>query len=59
MKMQLKKGQPSFEMVEGPFARQRFVPGKVYEKAEIPEGELARFTQVKTAPKKERKEKTA
>jgi hypothetical protein len=44
---QLKKGQESFTVVEGPFAKKTFAPGKIY--AEIPPGEAKRFTAVKLA----------
>ena len=37
----LKKGQPSFEMVEGSLAGHEFVPGTQYEN--IPAGERHRF----------------
>lgn len=47
MKMQMKKGQPTIEIVDGNCKGKIFAPGQVYDKAEIPEGELDRFTPVK------------
>lgn len=43
----LKKGQPPFEVVDGPMAGQKFEPGVEYEK--IPEREKKRFTRVRKA----------
>lgn len=43
----LKKGVPPFEIVEGPMAGRRFVPGQSY--AEIPDQEKDRFEKVKSA----------
>ncbi len=51
MRMQLKKGQPTIEIVEGDFKGRRYAPGQEYDKAEIPEEELDRFVKVKAAPK--------
>jgi len=48
----LKKGQPSFEVVDGPLAGHRFQPGQEYKT--IPSGEKRRFEKIKktTAPVK-------
>lgn len=44
---QLKKGQQSFTVVEGPFAGRTFAPGQVY--PEIPLNEAKRFTEIRKA----------
>lgn len=44
---QLKPGQESFEVVDGPMAGRRFVAGKRY--AEIPPLEAGRFEKIKQA----------
>lgn len=45
VKYRLKKGQPAFDVVDGPMAGQRFEPGVPYD--EIPKGDAARFEKVK------------
>lgn len=44
---QLKKGMEAFTLVEGPFAKRTFAPGKLY--AEIPPGTAGRFKEIKEA----------
>ena len=47
----LKKGQPGFEVVDGPMKGKKFEPGKVYK--DIPPQERHRFEEVKKEkPKK-------
>jgi hypothetical protein len=43
----LKKGREAFEVVDGPMAGRRFVPGKKY--AEIPPMEAVLFEKIKQA----------
>lgn len=44
MKYQLKKGQESFEVVDGEFAGRKFLRGKIYEK--IPPREKEKFEKI-------------
>jgi len=46
----LKKGQPAIEIVDGPMAGRKFVPGVEY--AEVPPQEKHRFSEVKKAAPK-------
>jgi hypothetical protein len=43
----LKSNQPAFELVDGPGAGKRYVPGRHYAEAEIPAGYERRFESVK------------
>lgn len=44
----LKKGQESFQVVDGPLAGRKFLKGQVY--AEIPPGEKGRFEEIRPKP---------
>jgi len=46
---QLKKGQPGFEVVDGPMKGRKFEPGK--RSPEVPPREVGRFEKIKTAAK--------
>ncbi|HHL35498.1 MAG TPA: hypothetical protein ENJ30_14155 [Desulfobulbaceae bacterium] len=52
MSYRLKKGQPSFEMVDGPMTGHSFIPGQEYELQEIPAAEKGRFETVKEPTEK-------
>jgi len=41
--LQLKEGVESFQVVDGPFAGQKYKRGKVYREDQIPENELHKF----------------
>ena len=47
MAYRMKDGGESFTVVDGPFERRTFVPGRIYE--EIPLQETHRFTEIKEA----------
>lgn len=53
---QLKPGIPAFEVVDGPLAGRRYVPGRQYPEADVPGGDRAKFKEVK--PKASAKAKT-
>ncbi len=44
----LKKGQESFQVVDGPLAGRKYLKGQVY--GEIPPGEKGRFEEVRPKP---------
>jgi hypothetical protein len=48
MKYSLKQGVETFDVVDGPFAGRRFLPGREY--AEIPEQEKHKFQKVALPP---------
>lgn len=47
MKYRMKADQPVIEVVDGPMAGRRFIPGQEYD--DIPESEAARFERVDAA----------
>lgn len=48
--MQLKKNQPAFEVVDGPFKGRKYVHVVDYKDDDIPPAEKAKFIAVKTQP---------
>jgi hypothetical protein len=48
MTYKLKPGQTGFEIVDGPLAGRRFLPGEVY--PEVPPGDEDRFERAEKAP---------